>query len=326
MEKNGCIYLIRCLESRKGYVGQHIHPDPKRRWVSHIRSAKNGCKYLLHQAIRKYGSEAFTIEILCICSISSLGNMESYYAEQFETYCWDSPGGYNMVWCGNQPRIGISNSPEARNKMSIAMKGKKVSPETKEKIRLAKLGKSLTPEQLEVHHRVHKGRKKTPEEIEKLRIASTGKKQSPETIAKAKANRSPTVYTDDIRQKMSDSQHNKPPPSDEARANMSKAQIGRKHSEETLAKMSVSQTGVSKGLGVSKSEEHKEKMRQARIAFWAKKKEEQKIQPIDPPKVYRCETCSYDFSTNSKLNRHNSSKKHIDKVNSESPNIITHIE
>jgi hypothetical protein len=251
--------------------------------------------------------------------------MESYYAEQFETYCWDFPGGYNMVWCGNQPRIGISNSSEARIKMSIALKGKKVSPETKEKLRLAKLGKSLTPEQLEIHHRVHKGRKKTPEDLEKLRIASTGKKQSPETIAKAQANRTPIVYTDAVRQKMSDSQRNKPPPSDEARANMSKAQKGRKHSEETRSKIRLSQTGVSKGLGISKSEEHKEKMRQARLAYWAKKKEEQKTEPIDPPKVYRCETCSYDFSTNSKLNRHNSSKKHIDKVNSESSNIITHI-
>jgi hypothetical protein len=205
------------------------------------------------------------------------------------------------------------------------MTGRKLSPETKEKLRLAKSGKPLTPEQLEVHHRAHKGRKKTPEELDKLRIASTGKKQSPETIAKAKANRSPTVYTDAIRQKLSDSQRNKPPPSDEARANMSNAQTGRKHSEETRAKMSLSQTGVSKGLGIPKSDEHKEKIRQARLAYWAKRKEEQKMQSIDSPRVYRCETCSYDFSTSSKLNRHKSSKTHIAKGNSELPNIITHI-
>ena len=89
MDRKGCIYLIRCLESGKRYVGQYVYPDPKGRWTAHIRNAKNGCKYLLHKAIRKYGPEAFTIETLCICPVSSLGVMESYYAEQFETYVWD---------------------------------------------------------------------------------------------------------------------------------------------------------------------------------------------------------------------------------------------
>ena len=321
VDRKGCVYLIRCFKSMKGYVGQYINPDPKGRWVSHIRTAKNGSNNLLHKAIRKYGSEEFTIEKLCICPIHSLGLMESYYAEQFETYRWDFPGGYNMVWCGNQPRIGISNSPEARIKMSKALKGKKVSDETRQKLRLAKLGKKLTPEQCEVF----KGRKVSPETREKLRLASTGKKQSPETIAKAQSNRTPIVYTDAIRNKMSNSQRNKPPPSDKARANMSKSQTGRKHSEETLAKMSLSKTGVSKGLGKSLTPEHKEKIRQARVASWAKKKEEQKMLAIEPPKLHRCTSCSYNFSTNFKLNRHNSSKKHIDIVKSELSDIITNI-
>ena len=51
MNNTGCIYFIECLESCKGYVGQYVKPNPKGRWTSHLRSAKKGCKYLLHHNV-----------------------------------------------------------------------------------------------------------------------------------------------------------------------------------------------------------------------------------------------------------------------------------
>ena len=282
---NGCIYFIKCIESGKGYVGQYVNSNPKGRWSSHIRNATKGCKFVLHCAIRKYGKDAFRVETLCICPKESLGNMEAYYAEQLETYIWDNPGGYNMVWCGKQPRLGMKNTPEMNAKSSAARKGKKNSPEAIEKMRLTKTGKKLTPEQLEIHHKTHLGRKKTPEELEKLRIASTGRKQTPEIIAKRFENRKPTVYTDDLRQKMSEAQRNRPPPSLETIAKMSKVHTGRKHSKETLVKMSEYSNSIERKevvsklfKGKSKSPEQIQKMREARLAWWAKKKKEQ-LQP-----------------------------------------------
>jgi group I intron endonuclease len=284
MNNKGCIYFIQCVESGKGYVGQYVKPNPNGRWSSHLSKAKKGCKYLLHQAIRKYGVESFKVQTLCICPKESLGNMEAYYAEQLETYCWDNPGGYNMVWCGNQPRLGMKNTPEMIAKVSAANKGRKQSPEAIEKQRITMTGRKLTPEALEAHHKAHLGRKKTPEELEKLRLASTGKKQTPEIIAKAQQNRSPTIYTDELREKLRIANLGRKH-TDESRANMSKSQTGRKHSDETLAKMKEVHKGKAYCKGVPKSdewkekmrkpktEEHKEKMRQARLAYWAKKRE-----------------------------------------------------
>jgi len=279
MNKNGCIYFIKCLESGKGYVGQHVKPDPRGRWADHISKATNGCNFVLHQAIRKYGKEAFVVETLCTCPKQSLGNMEAYYAEQFETYLWDSPGGYNMVWCGNQPRLGMKNTPEMIAKVSAANTGRTKSPEAIEKQRIAMTGRKLTPIQLEAHHKAHLGRKKTPEELEKLRIASTGKKQTPETIAKAQKNRSPTIWTDELREKIRIANLGRKH-TDVALAKMSKYQTGRKHSEETLAKMKAYSNSeerkeiVSKQFkGKPKSPETIQKMREARKAYWAKKRE-----------------------------------------------------
>ena len=145
----GCVYLWSCKENGKKYVGQHHKDDPKKRTEEHFRAAEKGKPYTLYNAIRKYGREAFTIEVLCVCTNDSLDNIECYYAEQFETYVWDSPGGYNMVWCGNSPRRGLKNSPEAIEKTRQAQLGKKRSPEACEKIRQGKLGKKQSPEHIE---------------------------------------------------------------------------------------------------------------------------------------------------------------------------------
>lgn len=144
----GCVYLWTCHNGKK-YVGQHHKDDPKIRTAQHFNNAKKGKPLKLYRAIRKYGKEAFTIEVLIICPNDSLDNMECYYAEQFETYIWDNPGGYNMVWCGDSPMRGLRQSPESCAKMRQARLGKKNSAETIEKMRQSK----------------------TPEHIENMRIA-----------------------------------------------------------------------------------------------------------------------------------------------------------
>jgi len=138
-EKYGCIYLITNLVNGKMYVGQYVEPTPDKRWKKHIQSAKRGDGYILHDAINKYGSDNFTIEALCICKHEALGNMEAYYAEQYGTYTWDHVPGYNMVWCGDQPRLGMSNSLEAREKISRKNRGKKFSKEELESMRKPRL-------------------------------------------------------------------------------------------------------------------------------------------------------------------------------------------
>ena len=182
MDFDGCIYLISHKTSKKGYVGQHNQPDPTRRWQKHIWNTNYGSKLIFHNALRKYGADAFTWEVLCVCPVDRLTNMEGYYAEVFETYVWDTPGGYNMVWCSESPNLGKKNSPEAIEKSRQAHLGKKVSPETRERIRQANLGKKKSPESIE---RTRQGNlNRSPESIERTRQANLGKKQSPETREK----------------------------------------------------------------------------------------------------------------------------------------------
>jgi hypothetical protein len=123
---------------------------------------------MLHNAIRKYGEENFTIETLCVCSHNALPQLEAYYAEQYGTYKWDPEPGYNMCWCGDKPSLGMKHLPETIEKMR----------------------KNKTPEHVESVRRALSGRKKTPEEIENHRQSllkyyqANPKKTSPETREK----------------------------------------------------------------------------------------------------------------------------------------------
>ena len=181
----GSIYLITCNKNNKRYVGQTVK-DPKERFKEHIRSAKRGSEFPLHRAMRKHGVDAFTLETLCLCPIENLTNMEAYYAEIFESYGWDSPGGYNAVWCSESFMLGVKLSPEHIEKMRQSNLGRKLSPEHIEKLRQANLGKKRSPEIIEKVRQANLGKKMSPEHIEKMRQANLGKKRSPEAIEKTR--------------------------------------------------------------------------------------------------------------------------------------------
>ena len=169
----GSVYYIKHKESGKGYVGQHNKPDPKDRWRDHkARANGNLSKCLFHNALKKYGIDAFTWEVLVVCAHDKLTEMEGYYAEVFGTYAWDnSPGGYNAVWCSDNFRLGTKNSPEAIEKVRRANLGRKHSPEAIEKTRQASLARRHSPESIEKCRQSSLGRKHSPETIEKMRQA-----------------------------------------------------------------------------------------------------------------------------------------------------------
>ena len=121
------------------YVGQHVEPTPDNRWKQHIRTSKRGDGYFLHSAIKKYGVENFTIDVLCVCKHEALGRMEAYYAEQYGTYIWDPVPGYNMVWCGDHPRLGMTNTLESRKKLALAKRGMKPSKDQLENMRKSRI-------------------------------------------------------------------------------------------------------------------------------------------------------------------------------------------
>ena len=104
-DSQGCIYEIRCkVGKKKGYVGQHKNVlTVERRWASHIKSADKERVYLLSHAIRKYGVENFSAEVVWRGPASELNQKETYYIKKLGTFVDDRRGGgYNLTTGGGQ--------------------------------------------------------------------------------------------------------------------------------------------------------------------------------------------------------------------------------
>ena len=93
------IYKIANKVNGKCYIGQSI--NVKRRWREHLKAYKtpdyHGYNYPLYQAIRFYGLENFSFEVLEECQPEKLNEKEIYWIEVFKSY----DDGYNQDRGGN---------------------------------------------------------------------------------------------------------------------------------------------------------------------------------------------------------------------------------
>jgi group I intron endonuclease len=192
----GEIYIITCETSGKQYVGQcksyqkngYKH-GRRRRFQHHLNEAKNygkekGCR-ILNSAIKKYGSENFSVKLLKKCPIADLDKWEQYYIRKYNTL---APNGYNIRTGGSRGKH-CASSCEKMRQSKLGPKnhnyGKPRSEETKKKISEKKkgekhhfYGKELTPEHklaLSISHK-----KRTPGKGSKLPIYMVYVKERPE--------------------------------------------------------------------------------------------------------------------------------------------------
>lgn len=173
------IYIVRCIPTNRCYVGQTAGPL-RRRWLAHIRDASNPHKTyrsLLHDAIKKYGVENFSVGILENCKSSSeLDSAEQWWIAVLGT-CPPSLGfGYNLDSGG---RVGKHFSGEMREAMNIARKNTTyvASAETRLKMSLSRIGLKRTPEQCAAQSARMLGIKRGPHTSEtkaKMAAAHTG--------------------------------------------------------------------------------------------------------------------------------------------------------
>lgn len=227
---SGCIYLVRNMNNGKTYIGQTRFKSPIRRWNAHIISSKKGSTFAIHSAIRKYGENSFIVESLCSIPYNALNNMEAYYAEQYESYTWDTPGGYNMIWCGGSKvaRSGITMNETTRNAILASRIGSKHTNESK-----LKISASL------------KGRTMSPESIAKSALKRTGRKLSDETRTKMSVKAKGRVISEEQRRKISETLTGKP---------------GHKHTPEMCKFLSERMKGT------KPTKESIEKMRQTKLS------------------------------------------------------------
>lgn len=89
------VYKITCTINNKLYIGQ-TEFSINHRFSKHITEANCGRGYAIARAIRKYGKENFTIELICVCnSRESASLKEKEFIQLFQTT--DKKYGYNLA-------------------------------------------------------------------------------------------------------------------------------------------------------------------------------------------------------------------------------------
>lgn len=119
------VYIVTNAVNGKRYVGVTEKGVPGR-WRGHCHAAAAGSPYLLHKAIRKYGRDAFRIEIAY--EATSRAEMIAVERGLIAQYGTCRAGGYNWTSGGEGPRDHV-HSAETRAKMRAAWERRKARPE-----------------------------------------------------------------------------------------------------------------------------------------------------------------------------------------------------
>jgi group I intron endonuclease len=136
------IYKIINRSNGKIYVGKS--KNPASRFVRHIKIAETLLEsdnhfQAIHGAIKKYGRENFTLEIIEACDDSNVDRHEIYWISKLHTQ--EKTYGYNLTSGGD----GVHNrSEESKKKWLAKMVGRKLSEEHKRKISAGNVGRKLT--------------------------------------------------------------------------------------------------------------------------------------------------------------------------------------
>lgn len=173
----GTTYKITNIKTGKVYIGKTTK-SLNDRLQGHINNADKGNKFKLSLAIRKYGKENFIIEPIDFAETrDELNEKEVYYISEYKSL----EDGYNMTIGGEGGNTYIDKSDEEMKtiseKISTALRknngnhgqfvgpkngmyGKHQTPEAKEKISKASKGRKFSKEHNRKISEYYKGRKK----------------------------------------------------------------------------------------------------------------------------------------------------------------------
>ena len=148
------LYKITNTINDMVYIG--VTKDPKHRMVAHA-CFTTPTKSIIKNAIKKYGRDKFTLQVLLTSTQEYCYEIERKAIEAYNTL---KPNGYNIC-TGGVGAIGIFGNKNG-------MYGRKHSPETLEKMRQTKLGKKVSEKTKLKMSVARKGQKRTPEQCQKF--------------------------------------------------------------------------------------------------------------------------------------------------------------
>lgn len=115
------IYSWKNNTNGKRYIGQTKHSEQRKRNHIHEAMEKNS-DYYFHRALRKYGQDSFTYEVLAELGDnpeqSFVDFMENHYIHDFNTI-W--PNGYNQVYAKALNEEAIEKMKATKKKQFDAM-------------------------------------------------------------------------------------------------------------------------------------------------------------------------------------------------------------
>jgi group I intron endonuclease len=171
------VYKISCAKNGKVYVG-YTGKTVEERFNAHLLNARWRKQTALYDAIRAYGNDVFSVELLVECETH-----EQACAEEVrfiaELSCM-LPNGYNMTRGGDGVPVPIEVHKEAGRR---------------------KLG--VVTEKQRAHFNSRRGIKQSPEHIAKCVARRIGSKRSEETRRRMSEAQKGRVNSEEARQKMS---------------------------------------------------------------------------------------------------------------------------
>jgi group I intron endonuclease len=111
------IYKFTHIESGKIYIGQTIQ-NPRKRMLEHISGSKyTSKKHHFHNALRKYGVDAFTWEVIATAnSLEELNLLEEKYVIEYNSINY----GYNLRQPGNNKKHNINSIKKMSESQKIS--------------------------------------------------------------------------------------------------------------------------------------------------------------------------------------------------------------
>lgn len=179
----GIAYKITNLVNAAGYIGI-TRKGLYERWDMHVKASKRADSgSALYRAMRKYGSDKFSIETIAHASdLRRLNEFEIQLVDLYRTHV--RHGGYNLTGGGEgTPDI----SDETRERMRVAARARMANPEIKSKMIASLTGRKSNPASVAKGAATRTGRPLSAEHRASLSAAQKGRVITPEHRAKISA-------------------------------------------------------------------------------------------------------------------------------------------
>lgn len=185
MKKDYYVYITTNTVNGKSYVGQHKY-NPKRKYL--------GSGIILKEAIKRYGANNFTHEVIEWCTKENVDDREKYWIEYFRSI---GKAEYNIA-DGGHGFLGeyVSCKSGKSNKGKTPWnKGKKdcYSKETIEQMSQSRLGRKISDETKSKMSETHRGFRHSEKSKQLMSMSKIGHEVSDETKEKIRNKKMGTV-------------------------------------------------------------------------------------------------------------------------------------